>query len=366
MADFSKDKLISSLLQPNSGGSKTGRPIIEEIGTEGGTAGRSEKEEEIIELNDAGEFEVSSPKKQTASQESANAPAPTPAAVPEPEGPSLFDEMMAAQAAAKKEKEKVNAKAKNKSFGAGFKKGFLGSGSGAKKKATTTTSTTNNKGPDVINVKAAAGGSKKSVSQSLNNISKEVNEAMEESTHPAVKELQKGEWMTPDLMQIFASNPIISRGLRNPRCQKALEMMQKDPEQAKKLFLGDTEVDEFMKEFGKVMGDHFDKLGEEQEQKSASNLGPLADAALKREQERIEKTKSNPGIQPYDEKTAAEEKKVKDIVNNPELAQLLMDPKMQGILQECGNPRKFQEHMKNPDTARKIKLLFDAGLVKSE
>ena len=122
MADFSKDKLISSLLQPNSGGSKTGRPIIEEIGTEGGTAGRSEKEEEIIELNDAGEFEVSSPKKQNASQESANAPAPTPAAVPEPEGPSLFDEMMAAQAAAKKEKEKVNAKAKTSHLALGSRR----------------------------------------------------------------------------------------------------------------------------------------------------------------------------------------------------------------------------------------------------
>lgn len=366
MADFSKDKLISSMLQPKRGGGPNG-PIIQEIGAVNGDDGKKDTDTDaVIELNDAGEFELSSPKKQAAAEQRAAAPAPAPAAVPEPEGPSLFDEMMAAQAAAKKEKEKVAAKATNKSFGTGFKKGFFGGGSGGTKTKATTGTSTKKKESEIINVKAAPGGAKKSVSHSLNNISKEVNEAMAESTNPAVKELQKGEWMTPDLMQIFATNPIISRGLRNPRCQKAMEMMQKDPEGAKKQFLGDTEVDEFMKEFGRVMGAHFDKLGDKQEQSQASNLGPLADAAIKREQERAAKTKSNPGIQPYDEKAAAEEKKVKDIVNNPELAQLLMDPKMQGILQDCGNPKKFQEHMKNPETARKIKLLFDAGLVKSE
>ena len=36
---------------------------------------------------------------------------------------------------------------------------------------------------------------------------------------------------------------------------------------------------------------------------------------------------------------------------------------MQKILQECGDPVKFQRHMSNPDTARKIDMLFKAGLV---
>lgn len=42
---------------------------------------------------------------------------------------------------------------------------------------------------------------------------------------------------------------------------------------------------------------------------------------------------------------------------------MLQDPKMQEILVECGNPAKFQLHMRNPDTAKKIQRLYKAGLV---
>ena len=51
------------------------------------------------------------------------------------------------------------------------------------------------------------------------------------------------------------------------------------------------------------------------------------------------------------------------IVQNDELRGLLMDVQLQGILQECSDPRKFQMHMSNPVTAAKIKKLYDAGLV---
>lgn len=42
---------------------------------------------------------------------------------------------------------------------------------------------------------------------------------------------------------------------------------------------------------------------------------------------------------------------------------MLLDPELQRILVECGDPVKFQGHMRDPTTARKIKKLFDAGLV---
>lgn len=80
------------------------------------------------------------------------------------------------------------------------------------------------------------------------------------------------------------------------------------------------------------------------------------------------------------------------IVQDDELRNLLMDPKLQQILQECNDPRKFQAHMRDPVTgtftlssqccvvllqcltqscycivwcltAYKIKKLYDAGLV---
>lgn len=51
------------------------------------------------------------------------------------------------------------------------------------------------------------------------------------------------------------------------------------------------------------------------------------------------------------------------IVSDPELSSLLMDPEFQIILQECNDPRKYSMHMSNPVTAKKIKLLYDKGLV---
>ena len=40
-----------------------------------------------------------------------------------------------------------------------------------------------------------------------------------------------------------------------------------------------------------------------------------------------------------------------------------MDPALQQILLECGDPARFQRHMRDPDTARKIIRLQQAGLV---
>ena len=42
---------------------------------------------------------------------------------------------------------------------------------------------------------------------------------------------------------------------------------------------------------------------------------------------------------------------------------MLQDPKMQEILVECGDPVKFQQHMRDPETAKKIQKLYKAGLV---
>jgi len=42
---------------------------------------------------------------------------------------------------------------------------------------------------------------------------------------------------------------------------------------------------------------------------------------------------------------------------------MLMDPELQRILMECGDPQKFQQHMRTPATNRKIVRLQQAGLV---
>ena len=61
--------------------------------------------------------------------------------------------------------------------------------------------------------------------------------------------------------------------------------------------------------------------------------------------------------------TDVEEKKVQDILQNSELRDMLMDVKMQNIIKDCGDPIKFRQYMSNPDIAKKLKKLFDAGLI---
>jgi hypothetical protein len=53
----------------------------------------------------------------------------------------------------------------------------------------------------------------------------------------------------------------------------------------------------------------------------------------------------------------------KQIVNDPELSSYLMDPDLQRVLQECGDPMMFRRHMQDPATAYKIRRLQEAGLV---
>jgi hypothetical protein len=51
------------------------------------------------------------------------------------------------------------------------------------------------------------------------------------------------------------------------------------------------------------------------------------------------------------------------VLEDPELRSMLLDPNLQQILAECNDPVKFQQHMRNPEIARKIHKLFQAGLV---
>ena len=51
------------------------------------------------------------------------------------------------------------------------------------------------------------------------------------------------------------------------------------------------------------------------------------------------------------------------VLSDPVLRGLLTDPGMQRVLQECGQPGGMARHMRDPETAAKIRRLADAGLV---
>ena len=282
------------------------------------------------------------------------------------EGPSLMELMMQAQAEAKKEKDAnvvKEEKKETKTFGSGFKKGFFG-GNSSDNKSTTSTATT----------KATATSTTKTDNEIIPTIVKkkeekkslvfnEVQKAMNDDDNPTLKQLRQGEWVTPDLMSVFQNNAIISAGLRNPKCTAAMQLMQQDPKEAQKRFANDSEVDIFLKEFGKVMASHFEKLDSQQQKskpeptkpaKIIEEVGPLQVEAMKRAKD----TTVTPTAT-----TDKEQEKVNKILEDPEIRDWLMDSNMQKILQECGDPRKFQQHMKDPVIAYRIGKLYKAGLV---
>lgn len=72
---------------------------------------------------------------------------------------------------------------------------------------------------------------------------------------------------------------------------------------------------------------------------------------------------SNTASTERNDESEIESRRVEDILQDAELRELLLDVKMQKILLECNNPVKFKQHIKDPAVAKKIKKLFDAGLV---
>lgn len=60
------------------------------------------------------------------------------------------------------------------------------------------------------------------------------------------------------------------------------------------------------------------------------------------------------------------EQTMERISRDPEVVQILQDPVMQGILgQARDNPAALQDHMKNPEVAKKINMLIAAGVIRT-
>ena len=222
-----KDEFISQLLASDKVAGKTG-PLVQELG-----------EPNVDVLADGG----------STSNEPHLPPAP-----PAEDGPSMLEMMMAAHKEAKIEKEVKTTEEEiktTKTFGTGFKKGFFGGSSGNTKttatskpsaskvantgvSATTAAVQTNNDIPTIVKPnKNAQQNKNEGVAATM---AEEVKRAMSEDESPVLKQLKQGDWVTPDLIQIFAGNPIISRGLQNPRCQAAMQLMQKDPKTAQQRY----------------------------------------------------------------------------------------------------------------------------------
>lgn len=239
------------------------------------------------------------------------------------EEPSLLELMMEAQKAAMKEKEKekavVQAKETKKSF-SGFKKGFFGGKTNSKTEAERAPSSSSGKAKseEILEVKASQHHSLKKTTAPVFD---DVQTAMKEDANEKISSMltQNKEWLTNDLMSQFQANGVLAKGFQNPKCVAAMQLLQSNPQEALERFKHDEEVSLFLKEFGRVMGDHFMSLAEqkqqkEEEQKPASSviqeIGPLQAQALKnakKEPPRTEGVEKRPGTEDEQVKKVSDE-----------------------------------------------------------
>jgi hypothetical protein len=192
------------------------------------------------------------------------------------EEPSLMDLMLAAQQEAKQASDAIKTVERvkeSKKFGGGFKKGFLsgsssGSGSSSSKISKTTKPNHEEKKDSQPQnaIPTIKGQPQQQQQQQAGLVLDDVQEAMKEESNPLLQQIKQGEWATPELMDSLRQNPILANGLQNPKCLSALQLLQKDPKEAKKRFENDSEVSFFLQEFGKVMSSHFNELGNQQQQ----------------------------------------------------------------------------------------------------
>jgi len=354
----------------------------------------------------------------------------------EEEPPSLMEEMMKqatkARVANEKMKNEMERKhAKSASTFDGMKKGFLTSSTSTKKKKkintsfrkgflnnTTTSDARTKQGKNTTKeqqeddeifeldsmgnlIKSSPSTQKKKVDQAIptvrpsNTMKKdplifeEIQDAMKNAPSFDINNAS-GSWATPDLMEKISKNPRLLAGLSNPKFAAALEALQKNPRMAMKKFQNHPEIMDYLHEFCGVLGEHFTKLGEEQEKekktqtqqttqkkkieptsttsissRSKKNIGPIAEKVLKKHAtNQTTRQQQVGGTNNANNNMARKDKeKVDSILANRELVDLLMDAEFQNIMQECSVPGRMQMYMQHPEHGPKLRKLLQAGLL---
>jgi hypothetical protein len=189
-------------------------------------------------------------------------------------------------------------------------------------------------------------------------------------------------WARPDLLDTFTKHhPKLARGMNDPRYISALQGMQTHPKETlENLKNNCPEILDWLQEFCGVMGEHFIRLGIDQDgannnrAKSASDanatkvreLGPLEKRAL----EKHMNTNTTKDQRPLrnnnaDTSTTDMDERVSSILANDDLRSILMDPIMQQIMEECSTGNKFRYYMSHAEYGPKLRKLFDAGLIRA-
>ena len=204
------------------------------------------------------------------------------------------------------------------------------------------------------------------------------------------------EWATADLIESISKNhPKLAAGLSNPKYIAALQAMQTHPKETMERLKKDhPDIFEFLQDFCGMIGDHFVKLGEKQENQQQEKrqeelnqndrkamaivreMGPLEEKALRRHRTQKNNQRQFLNIDKHSNKVQTKsttnretemDGHVAAILSNNELRSILLDPAMQCIMEECtqsGDGRKLHYYMSHDEYGPKLRKLIEVGLLR--
>ena len=197
------------------------------------------------------------------------------------------------------------------------------------------------------------------------------------------------QWATPDLLDtITQHHPKLARGMNDPRYMAALQRMQTNPKETlESLKETSPEIVDWLMEFCSVMGEHFIKLGGEESSGGSKDapvhginsnaekireMGPLEKKALEKHQQEkennMQKKQQNDGKGGHHSANSKPDNgldsQVSSILANDELRSILLDPRMQQIMQECSTGSKLRYYMSHEEYGPKLRKLMEAGLIR--
>ncbi|XP_061171279.1 uncharacterized protein LOC133180844 [Saccostrea echinata] len=274
-------------------------------------------------------------------------------------------------------------KSSSASFG-GFKKGFLFGGNSSSKATSSSSSGSSAKSSSDLPFIT-----KKSTSDS-----RELPEVQKTLTEEAQKIAQnKDEWLTADLMKKIEANDALFKKLGDPKYVEAVNQFQTDPVRAMEQYKDNKEIQDFLTSFCKVMGEHFTGLADKQDKaaKPSKPAPPSKIVELNSDSE-VSRAKSTPShtINPNrsetlytrspsegadlsvrsstnpNQPTSEDERRMQEILANPEIRNILMDPKIMNLIETLKfNPDEGARILQNSDLElrQKINKLVQCGLL---
>ena len=175
---------------------------------------------------------------------------------------------------------------------------------------------------DLTHIKSNPGTTTKT--NVLNNFNKDLKTNQDSSNINLLNNLanNKQQWLNQELLMKIAQNPNLMRCFMDPRFSTVIQELQINPQECLKKYGNNPEFSTFIKEFSALMGDHFNNLAK----------NPM---------------QGNPNY------------------NNPEVQEIINDPKIKPILERLQKEGKIDmnEIMRDPYVSAKFKILIDKKIL---